>query len=307
MDKRAVVVLVAIFGSLFLALFGFLFLAWSATSGERGGPSFGAGDIGVVEVKGPILDGEDAVEQLHEFLLHDGIRAVVVRVDSPGGAVAPSQEIAAEVKRLAEKKTVVVSMGNVAASGGYYLSAPATKIVANPGTVTGSIGVITQLPNVSQITDKIGFEMNVVKSGPAKDVGNPFRPFTEDDRQVFQRLIDDVYGQFVRAVAEGRNLPEEKVRSIADGRILTGAEAKEAGLVDELGNFHDAVQLAADLVGIEGEPQLVYPPEKHGFSLESLFTGGARALAKAAADEVQLRIEGRAGGGASVQYLLPGY
>lgn len=303
MDKRAVVVLVVIFGGVFVALFGFLFLAWSTVQGA-GGPRLGGGQIGVVEVKGPIVESDEVVEQLHDFLEDDRIRAVVVRVDSPGGAVAPSQEIATEVKRLAGEKHVVVSMGNLAASGGYYLAAPATRIVANPGTLTGSIGVVSQFANLTEIADKIGLQMNTVKSGPAKDAGNPFRPFTEEDRALFQHMVDGVYLQFVRAVAEGRNLPEEDVRKIADGRVLTGEEAKNLGLVDDLGNFNDAVKIAADLAGIEGEPRLVYPSKKKGFAWETFLTEGARAAVRAVADEVQTRVEG---GGNQVRYILPGH
>lgn len=304
MDKRAVVVLVVIFGSVFLALFGFLFLAWSAVDGG-GRSKLGGGQIGVVEVKGPIMESDEVVEQLHDFLEDKRILAVVVRVDSPGGAVAPSQEIATEVKRLADAKHVVVSMGNLAASGGYYLAAPATRIVANPGTLTGSIGVVSQFADLTEIAGKIGFQINTVKSGPAKDAGNPFRPFTEEDRALFQHMVDDVYMQFVRAVAEGRALPEDEVRKFADGRVITGAEAKTLGLVDELGNFNDAVRVAADLAGIEGEPRLVYPHKKNAFAWQAFLTEGARAVVRATADEVQLRLEGRAQG-SQVQYILPG-
>lgn len=304
MDKRSVLVLAGIFGAVFVALFGFLFLSWTVVQGE-GHAKFGGGRVGVVEIKGAIVESDEAVEQLHDFLEDDGIQAVVVRVDSPGGAVAPSQEIHTEVKRLAEKKHLVVSMGGTAASGGYYLSAPADKIFANPGTITGSIGVISQIPNVSEITDKLGFEMNVVKSGAAKDVGNPFRAFTDEDRAIFQSMIDNVYGQFVRAVAEGRKLPEDKVRAIADGRVYTGEEAKELGLVDELGNFRDAVSAAAEMAGIEGEPDLVYPPEKKEFIFERLFAGGARAAVQAGIDQVRGQIAAPSQG-PLLQYALPG-
>jgi len=304
-DRRSALVLAGIFGGVFVALFGFLFLSWTVVQGQQG-VTFGGGRVGVVEIKGPIVESDEAVEQLHDFLEDDAIQAVVVRVDSPGGSVAPSQEIHAEVRRLAEKKHVVVSMGGVAASGGYYLAAPADKIFANPGTLTGSIGVISQIPNVAEISDKLGFRMNVVKSGPAKDSGNPFRAFTEEDRAIFQAMVDKVYEQFVQAVAEGRELPEERVRAIADGRVLTGQEALELGLIDEIGNFHDAVRAAADLAGIEGRPHLVYPPKKRPFALETFLADGARAAVRAGLSEVRGQIEGEQGG-AMLQYLLPGY
>jgi protease-4 len=308
-DKRAVVVLALIFGGLFVALFGFLFLAYlavqGAPQGRHVGPFARGGRIGVVEILGRIEESSDAVKQLHEFGVDDRIPAVVVRVDSPGGGVGPSQEIHAEVRRLAGKKPVVVSMGGLAASGGYYLAVPATRIVANPGTVTGSIGVITQVPNITELADKIGVDMHTVKSGPAKDLGNPFRPFSEEDRAVYQGLIDDVYDQFVRAVAEGRELPEEKVRAVADGRILTGEQALELGLVDELGNFRDAVRIAAELGGVEGEPVLVYPPEEEPFPLREFLSGSVREAIRAGVDELKGELSGR-NSGAAVQYLLPG-
>jgi protease-4 len=305
LDKRTVAVLLAIFGSLFLALFGFLFIAWIAIDGASA-PSFGKGRIGVVEVKGAIMDSDEIVEQLHDFGEDERIRAVILRIDSPGGAVAPSQEIAGEVRKLGEKKPVVASMGNMAASGGYYVAAPASRIVANAGTITGSIGVITQVANLSEITDRLGFRMNTVKSGAAKDAGNPFRPFTDEDRALFQTVVDTVYEQFVREVAEGRDLPEEQVKAVADGRILTGETALEAGLVDELGNFRDAVDLAAELAGIEGDPQLVYPRGRRSSGLEHFFAEGARAVVAAGADELRATLEGKADAPA-VQFLLPGY
>lgn len=307
MDKRAVAVLALIFGGLFVALFGFLFLAFLAVrGGADGGPAgpFGKGRIGVVEIKGAIEESDEPVKHLHEFGVDDRVPAVVVRVDSPGGAVGPSQEIHAEVRRLAAKKPVVISMGNLAASGGYYLAVPATRIVANPGTITGSIGVITQLPNVTALADKIGVTVNTVKSGPAKDLGNPFRPFSEEDRTVFQGMIDDVYDQFVRAVAEGRKLPLEKVRAVADGRVITGEAALELGLVDELGNFRDAVRIAAELGGVEGEPRLVYPPKEEPFLLRELLAGSVREAVHAGVQELKGELTGAASGSA-VQYLLP--
>ncbi|AKU91038.1 signal peptide peptidase SppA [Vulgatibacter incomptus] len=305
MDKRAAIVLGVIFGGLFLALFGFLILAFSVAGGAGAG-KLGAGNVGVVEVKGPITDAEDEVKALHDFLEEDRIKAVVVRVNSPGGAVGPSQEIHAEIRRLAEEKPVVVSMGDVAASGGYYLAVAADKIVANPGTLTGSIGVITQFPNVTAIAEKIGFQMNTVKSGAAKDIGNPFRPFTEADRKVFEGLVDDVYRQFVGAVVEGRKLPEEQVKAIADGRVLTGEQALQAGLIDQLGNFNDAVDLAAELAGIEGKPKLVYPEKEEPLSLHRLLRASVREGVRAVADELRLQLRSETSAAPRVEFRLPG-
>lgn len=302
MDKRTVLVLCIIFGGSFVALFGFLFLSWTVVQGDRA--SFGKSAIGVVEVKGAIEESDEIVQQLHDFLEDDSIPAVVVRVDSPGGAVAPSQEIRTEVRRLAQTKHVVVSMGGMAASGGYYLAVDADRIYANPGTITGSIGVISQLPNVAALADRIGFQMNVVKSGPSKDMGNPFRAFTDDDREAFQGMVDAIYEQFVRAVADGRGLPEDEVRAIADGRVLTGEQALDLGLVDEIGNFRDAVYAAADLAGIDEEPRLVYPRDKKRFAFEALLADGARAFVRALAVELRAQIEGE-GSTALPQYKVP--
>lgn len=310
MDRRAAIVLGVIFGGLFLTLFAFLILAVSVVGGpERGGgfkKVWGSGNIGVVEISGPILESEDAVKELRRFAKEDRIKAVVLRVDSPGGAVAPSQEIYGEVKKLGESKPVVASFGNIAASGGYYVSAPATRIVANAGTLTGSIGVITQTLNISEIADKVGVQMNVVKSGPAKDLGNPFRPFSETDREVFQNLIDDVYRQFVNAVAEGRGIPVEQVEEVADGSVFSGERAQAAGLVDELGSFQDAVALAASLAGIEGEPSLVYPQRSEELGFQRFFGGAARAMVRAVLSETREQLQGEAAG-SRIQYRLPGY
>lgn len=301
MEKRTAVVLVVIFGGLVVALLSFSLLAFAAM--ERGGGFLalaGFGNVGVVEVKGPIVDSESVVEDLTYFREQPQVRAVILRIDSPGGSVGPSQEIFAEVRRLAGEKVVVASMGAVAASGGYYVALPATRIVANPGTITGSIGVITQVPNVEELAEKIGFRMNVVASGPSKDAGNPFRPFTEEDRRVFRDLIDDVYRQFVEDVAQSRNLPVDEVRRIADGRVYTGAQAKALGLVDELGNFNDALDLAAELAGVD-EPKLAYPPRTPRFRLSDFLAEGARSLVRNAFGELREQLRESA----AVEYRLP--
>ncbi len=223
-------------------------------------------------------------------------------MDSPGGSVGPSQEIFAEVRRLAEEKVVVASFGAIAASGGYYVALPATRIVANPGTITGSIGVITQIPNVEELAEKIGFRMNTVTSGPSKDAGNPFRPFTEEDRRIFRDLIDDIYRQFVEDVAASRNLDPEKVRQIADGRVYTGAQALELGLVDELGNFTDAVELAAELAEIPGRPELAYPPGARRFRLRELLLEGASAAVRGLVGSVREQLSAQR---PPVEYRMP--
>lgn len=216
--------------------------------------------VAVVEVEGVIESSKETIDRLIDFRDDETIKAIVLRIDSPGGGVGPSQEIYEEVRKAAEIKPLVVSMGSVAASGGYYIAVPAQRIVANPGTITGSIGVIMEFANFQELLDKIGLKSQVVKSGEHKDIGSPTRPMTEEDRRILQSLIDDVHQQFIAAVAEGRNLSSEKARALADGRIFSGRQAQQYGLVDELGNLQDAVATAASLAGIEGEPKVVYPP-----------------------------------------------
>ena len=218
--------------------------------------------IGIVNIEGAITDSEPVVTQLVQFRKDKGIKAIVLRIDSPGGAVAPSQEIYWEVKKAAASKTVIASMGKVAASGGYYVACAANKIVANPGTLTGSIGVLMEFLQVEELLKKIGVGLEVLKTGEFKDIGSPHRKLSEKDRELISSLLSDIQKQFVEAVARGRNLPIEKVREIADGRILSGAQSKEHGLVDELGNFQDALELAKKMTGVEGEVTLVYPKKK---------------------------------------------
>ena len=218
--------------------------------------------VGLVEVKGMILDSRETVRQLRYFLKKKSIKAVVLRVDSPGGVVAPSQEISAEVKKFAARKKIIVSMGSLAASGGYYISAPATLIYANPGTITASIGVILKLSNIETLMDKIGIKSHTLKTGKYKDSGSPLRKFTPEDRAMLQAVIDNTHEQFVQAVAAGRKLPLADVRRIADGRILSGEQAQALKLVDRLGTMQDAIEEAGRLAGIKGEPEVIVPPKK---------------------------------------------
>lgn len=222
--------------------------------------SFPGGEkVAVVEVEGVILSARQINERLIRFREDPQVKAIVLRINSPGGGVGPSQEIFSEVKKTNDQKPVVVSMGAVAASGGYYVAAPARRIFANPGTITGSIGVIMEFTNIQELLEKIGLSATVVKSGAHKDIGSPVRPMSEEDRAILQNLIDDVHGQFVSAIVQGRNMDEARVRELADGRIFSGERAREIGLVDELGNLQDAIKAAGELAGIEGEPKVVYP------------------------------------------------
>src|SRR5512147_2090108 len=226
--------------------------------------------IALIRVEGVILDSQSTVMELKRFAENPSVKAIVLRIDSPGGGVVPSQEIYDAVQRVRNKnnKAVIASMGTVAASGGYYIAAATDRIIANAGTLTGSIGVIMETANVEGLFKKIGVEGIVVKSGKFKDVGSPLRKMTDEEQALLQSVMDDVHKQFIDAVAEGRAMEVATVQAFADGRIFTGRQAKEAKLVDELGNLEDAIQLAADLAGIEGEPKVVEPRRR--FSLREL-------------------------------------
>lgn len=227
--------------------------------------------VALVRVEGVILESSDVIEELKEYSNSPWVRAIVLRIESPGGGVAPAQEIYEEIKKIKEKKKVVVSMGSVAASGGYYISSPAHKIVANPGTLTGSIGVIMEIPNFEGLMKKIGVKTEVIKSGRHKDIVSIFKSMTPEERKIIQDVLDDVHSQFIKAVAEGRNIKVEEVRRLADGRIFTGKKAKDLGLVDELGNLEDAIRLAGEISGIKGEPRVV--SKKKRFSLLDIVRG----------------------------------
>ena len=210
--------------------------------------------VGVIEIKGLIKSSNPTLNNLIKLGENKHIKAIVLRIDSPGGTVGPSQEIYLEIMRLRRKKPIVASLGSVAASGSYYIASAANKIVASPGTITGSIGVKMEFVNIQQLLNKLGLEPVVIKSGTFKDIGSPTRKMSKEERMLLERVIKDVHTQFVEAIAKGRGLPLTKVEEIADGRIFTGRRAKELGLVDRLGNLQDAIILAAKLGGIRGKP-----------------------------------------------------
>lgn len=248
------------------AISGFVIISLTALVLTRKGDhsSLGFGDrVGVIEVTGVITDSKTVLQQLKAFRDEKDVKSIVLRIDSPGGGVGPSQEIYEEVRKTRRVKKVVASMGSVAASGGYYIAAAADHIKANPGTLTGSIGVIVEFADIQELLKKIGLAGNTIKSGKFKDVGSPLRKMTDEERTLLQKVIDTVHRQFIKAVAEGRGLPEVRVRPIADGRIMSGEQAKELGLLDSFGNLEDAIALAAQLGGIKGEPNVVYakPPD----------------------------------------------
>jgi protease-4 len=236
----------------------------------------GGAKVAVVEVEGIIggdaargLDSDGVIRVLGEYRDDPAVRAVVLRINSPGGVVAPTQEIFTAVRRLREaKKPVVASLGSVAASGGYYVAVAADRIYASPGTLTGSIGVVMQLANLEGLLKKVGVEYVVVKAGAYKDVGNMARAMTPEERRILQSLLDDVYDQFISAVADGRGLDPQAVRAFAEGRIYSGRQAQSLKMVDDLGGLEDAIEAAAKMAGLPAKPKVIYPRRR--FSLREL-------------------------------------
>lgn len=229
-------------------------------SGE--GPLNTGEKVGVIPIEGIISDSREIVEEIKEFADNGRIRAVVLRIDTPGGSVAPSQEIYQAVRELRKTKKVVVSMGSVAASGGYLIAVAADRIVANPGTITGSISAVMHYANVEELLKKVGVRSSVIKSGKFKDIGSPVRTMTEEERSLIQGIVDDIYNQFVDTVSENRKIPRSKIIQLSDGRIFTGRQARGLGLVDELGGLQDAVRLAGRLSGMKEKPEIVYGMKK---------------------------------------------
>jgi|SRR6266849_475449 len=297
MDRRSAWVLGIIFGGLFLCLFGFLLLLFMMVRSD-GRTTLVSGDrVGVVEVTGPITDSKKVLKELDDFREQDNVKSVVVRIDSPGGSVGASQEIYDAIKQTRKTKKVVASMGSLAASGGFYIACAADRVFANPGTLTGSIGVIFEIPNVQGVLKWAGIQMQTLTAGKMKDAGSPFRELTPDERVYFQGVLSDVHKQFIDAVAEGRGLSADEVKPYADGRVFTGRQAKEWKLVDSLGGFDAAVREAAKLAGISGKPKLEYPRQEKKF-LRDLLTDGAGSFFQGAAKALH-----QVGGG--LQYRLP--
>jgi protease-4 len=254
-------------------------LASMFTGGGSSRISRSPNQIASLEIKGTISDSKEFIEELKEYGKRPNVRSVIIRIDSPGGGVAASQEIYEAIKkfRAETKKKVVVSMASTAASGGYYIACAADRIFANPGSITGSIGVIAQWYDYSDLLRWAKMQSVVIKSGDLKDSGSGFRPMTNEEKKYFQSLIDDMYSQFVAAVSESREIPEEDVRRLADGRVYTGREAVENRLVDELGTFQDAVDAAAKMGGITDEPKLLAPVKKR-FSVLDIVLGNAESV-----------------------------
>ncbi len=274
--KRDVIVGVVIALS-FLVAFAFMALMFIGISEPGGGMPFSGlgGDIGIVELYGTINEetGRKAIQQLDEWSENNGIKAIVLHINSPGGGVAISQEVYNAVQRARFAKPVVASMASVAASGGYYVAVAADRVVANPGTMTGSIGVIMQFHTAGEMLDKIGIATETIKSGDLKAVGTYSRPMTEEEDLMLRALVMDSYEQFVEAVATGRNMEKAEVYPVADGSLYTGLQALNLGLVDTLGGLEEAVQLAADLAGMAGPPETVRPLKRRDVTIFDLLQG----------------------------------
>jgi protease IV len=278
--RRRLTVLVAAV-LVYLGVAGLFIIGVGGLSRGEGGPALFGPRVAIVELEGVIIEVDDIVRELKAHRENPSIRAVVMRINSPGGVVAPTQELHDAVLRLRQAgKPVVASLGAVAASGGYYVAVACDQIYANPGTLTGSIGVIMQLANLEQLMKKVGVDYVVVKAGQFKDIGNLSRAMTPDERRVMQALLDDVHGQFIGAVATGRKLPREDVVRFADGRVFSGTQAKELRMVDALGGLEDAVLAAAKLAGIPTPPTVVQPRRRFSIMelLRSQFGGTAAGL-----------------------------
>ena len=258
-------------GMLFVAI---SFLVFASALKRDGGEyvSSGSGDkIAIVEINDVIVSSEKTVEQIKKFREDKSIKAIILRINTPGGGVAASQEIYEEVKRTRDGgKIVVVSMGSIAASGGYYIAVGSSLIVSNPGTLTGSIGVIAQFISIKDLAEKLGINQTTIKSGNLKDAGNPFREMNDTDKAYFQDVVDNSFGQFLDVVAKERKMDKTTLLKYANGRVFTGLQAKEYGLVDSLGTFEDAIRITSKMAGIEGEPRIVREKKRFSFFEEML-------------------------------------
>lgn len=280
MNRKTVVVLVIVAAFMSVVVAGLFFAvlvaslrpeASSLTSWNKG--------LGYLEIEGTIVDAAETVRQIKSLESHPQVKGLLIRVDSPGGVITPSHEIYDEIRRVRDDGTpVVVSMGTLAASGGYYVAAPADVIVANPQTLTGSIGVIMEFPVVKGVMDKLGIKVEVVKSRVHKDIGSPFREMTDRDRELLEDVVADAYDQFVSIVSLEREIPEDSVRAFADGRIMTGRQALALGLVDTHGTLEDAKRIASALCEIEGEPRLIRPSRRFKPWLQELLEGTVEGL-----------------------------
>ncbi len=282
---RAFLIVLATIGGLalltffaFVLLIGSLFLKSGVAPASLAPKAEG---VGIVRLEGVIVTPEKVLKDLRNFRENDRVKAIILRIDSPGGAVGASQELYQAIRKVDKEKPVVASLVNTAASGAFYAACGSRWIVSDPGTITGSIGVIMKLPNISGLLQRLGIKTTVIKSGKLKDLASITRDLTPEERQVLKGVMDDIHNQFIQDVAKGRNLPIEDVSRIADGRIFSGRQALALHFVDELGNFSTAVKKAAELGKIKGKPALIYPPKDKITAIkEILEDSGARSMLK---------------------------
>jgi len=286
MLKKIALPVFAAIGVFFVAII-FLSLIISRFAGGEG-PLF-TDKVAVIDITGVITESREINRQINEYADRDDVKAIILRVDTPGGGVGPSQEIYREVMKARDKKKVITSMGSIAASGGYYIASASHKIVANPGTITGSIGVIIEFANFQELLAKLGLKGFVVKSGPFKDIGSPLREMTSKERMLVQGVVDDLHQQFIGAVSEGRGMERSAVSKIADGRFFSGSQSVELGLVDEIGNFNDAVTVAAELSGVEGKPHLIYPVKRRGGFWEIILENSLQRVINSIVPKIEAR------------------
>lgn len=284
MAKKRDIIIGAIIVTVFIGAFGFFGMMFVGLVSQDGDfeISSGGGNVGVVEVFGVIDEpmGRKAIEQVERWTESGSIKAIVIHINSPGGGVAISQEIYDAINRAREEKPVVAAMASVAASGGYYIACAADRIIANPGTLTGSIGVIFQFHTFEGLMDKVGIGTETVKSGELKDVGSYSRPMSEKEELMLRSVVMDTYEQFVGVVAEGRGKDVEEVYPLADGSVYTGLQAYNLGLVDTLGGLNEAVEIAAELAGLEGEPKVVRRYERKKITIFDLMGSVGQVLAR---------------------------
>lgn len=267
-------------GLIFILGWGAILLLYGYNALTRDGKLFYTREkVAVVNIRGVISSSQELTEQIDELAKDKDIKAIVLRIDSPGGGVAASQEIYTAVKRIKKDKKVVASLGSVAASGGYMIACAADKIVANPGTITGSISAIMYFANAEELLKKIGLKPSVIKSGKYKDIGSPARGMSDEEKQILQSLVDDIYLQFIDLVAQDRKIAPEEVKKLADGRVFSGRQALQNKLVDFLGDRSFAIRLAGKMAGIKGTPDVVYPKKKDISFLDLILQSTAASFA----------------------------
>lgn len=270
MRNRSLIIVLVI-AALFIGAFLFGMMVYLVSAPEKKMVSFFESEVGLVTIEGGIFESKDIVDELDKYRKDDDVKAIVIRVESPGGTVAASQEIYNAIKRLSLEKPVIVSMGSVAASGGYYIACGATKIVANPATITGSIGVRMDLLRFGELLKWAKIDHETLKSGKFKDIASPDRPLTPEEREILEKMLIEMHRQFKDIVMKDRKIPEEMIEKIFDGRIFSGEEALSLGLVDQLGGLYEAVQLAGKLANIKGEPKVVEKHKMHRSWFERMF------------------------------------